>query len=107
MLIAERPNCLVTGTRTEEALEACHIVPVANGGPDSVQNAILLRRDVHALFDAGRLNFVPETDGCRVRLNQLFADGDYEDLKGSPMIPWDRFGIGREVYIKARAGLQR
>jgi len=35
------------------ALEACHILPVQYGGPDTVINALALERDVHWHFDRG------------------------------------------------------
>lgn len=46
-------ECAITKERTIEALEAAHIVPVKLGGSEIVQNGILLRADIHRLFDAG------------------------------------------------------
>ncbi len=43
--------CAITDESTEDALEAAHIVPVAEGGRDSPDNGILLRADIHRVYD--------------------------------------------------------
>ena len=48
-----RRRCAVTGERTLPALDAAHIRPFADGGAHEASNGILLRRDIHGLFDAG------------------------------------------------------
>ena len=35
------------------ALEAAHIRPYGDGGEHEARNGLLLRRDIHSLFDAG------------------------------------------------------
>ena len=45
--------CAVSGGRVLPALEAAHIRPYADGGPHDVSNGILMRRDIHSVFDAG------------------------------------------------------
>ncbi|MGE5152360.1 MAG: HNH endonuclease [Rhodospirillaceae bacterium] len=53
-------RCIVTGERTLPALEAAHIVPVAQEGRHEVSNGLLLRRDLHALFDQHYVTITPE-----------------------------------------------
>lgn len=48
-------RCAITGERTLPALAACHIKPYAELGPHRVDNGILLRSDLHNLFDQGYL----------------------------------------------------
>lgn len=49
-------RCAVTGSRTYPSLEAAHIRDFAlDGGSHAVSNALLLRSDVHALYDRGYL----------------------------------------------------
>lgn len=48
-------RCAVTGERTLPVLEAAHIKPYASAGPNQVRNGILLRSDLHKLFDLGYL----------------------------------------------------
>lgn len=45
--------CAVSGGKVLPALEAAHIRPYAEGGTHNVSNGILLRRDIHSVFDAG------------------------------------------------------
>lgn len=46
-------RCAVTGERTLPILDAAHIRPFAAGGAHEVSNGLLLRTDVHRLFDLG------------------------------------------------------
>lgn len=48
-------RCAITGERTLPALAACHIKPYAENGPHEVSNGLLLRSDLHNLFDLGYL----------------------------------------------------
>ncbi len=52
-------RCAVTGERTLPALDAAHIIPYAEGGTHSADNGLLLRRDIHSLFDAGYVTVTP------------------------------------------------
>lgn len=46
-------KCAVSGGRVLPALDAAHIRPYAMGGSHQVSNGVLLRRDIHSIFDAG------------------------------------------------------
>lgn len=46
-------RCAITGEKTLPVLNAAHIRPYSEEGPHSVQNGLLLRTDLHALFDKG------------------------------------------------------
>lgn len=50
---AYQRRCAVTGEKTLPVLEAAHIKPYARSGPNSIQNGLLLRSDMHILFDKG------------------------------------------------------
>ena len=52
-------RCAVTGERTLPVPEAAHIKPYALEGPHSVKNGILLRSDLHKLFDLGYVTVTP------------------------------------------------
>lgn len=47
--------CAITGEKTLPALEAGHIRPYAKSGPHEIRNGLLLRSDLHNLFDLGYL----------------------------------------------------
>jgi putative restriction endonuclease len=53
-------RCAVTGEKTLPVLEAAHIKPYALLGPHRVSNGILLRSDLHKLFDLGYVTVTPE-----------------------------------------------
>jgi putative restriction endonuclease len=48
-------RCAITGEKTLPALEAGHIRPYAKNGPHEIRNGMLLRSDLHNLFDLGYL----------------------------------------------------
>lgn len=53
-------RCAITGETTLPVLEAAHILPFAERGPNEVGNGILLRSDFHKLFDLGLITVTPE-----------------------------------------------
>jgi len=90
---AYQRRCAVTGERTLPVLDAAHIRPYAELGPHKLENGILLRKDLHALFDAGYVTVTPSLE-LRVsrRIREEFENGrDYYALEGSsvrlPMPP--------------------
>lgn len=52
-------RCAITGEKTLPALDAAHIRPYGDGGEHDPTNGILLRRDIHSLFDAGYVTISP------------------------------------------------
>jgi len=55
-------TCVITGETVREVLEAAHIVPVHNGASQSsVSNGIVLRRDLHVLFDLYKISIDPDS----------------------------------------------
>lgn len=77
-------RCAVTRERTLPALDAAHIRPYGEGGAHEAANGLLLRRDIHSLFDAG---YVTVTTDFRFevsrRIREEFENGkDYYALHG-------------------------
>ena len=60
-------RCVVSGCTVPEALEAAHIVP-HTGDPiwDQAENGLLLRRDLHSLFDAFLWSVEPKSGSLHV-----------------------------------------
>ena len=71
-------RCCWSSSNATEALEAAHITPVAHNGTMAISNGILMRADVHTLFDLGLLTVNPET--MRVELSESLRDTDYAYL---------------------------
>jgi putative restriction endonuclease len=78
-------RCAVTGERTLPALEAAHIRPFAEGGPHEASNGLLLRRDIHSLFDSGYVTVTPEHRfEVSRRIKEEYENGrDYYRLHGA------------------------
>ena len=53
-------KCSISGEKTLPVLEAAHIKPYALQGTHIVSNGLLLRSDMHKLFDNGYLTVTPE-----------------------------------------------
>ena len=89
-------RCAVTGERTLPALDAAHIRPFAAGGAHAASNGLLLRRDIHSLFDAGYVTVTPtgrfEVSGC---IREDYSNGrQYYALQGQSLrMPADRTAL--------------
>ena len=53
-------QCAITREHTLPVLEAAHIRPVSEGGEHAISNGLLLRSDVHTLFDRGYVTVTPD-----------------------------------------------
>jgi putative restriction endonuclease len=80
-------RCSVTNERTLPALEAAHIRDYSLTPEHSVANGLLLRADLHKLFDAGYVTVTPEYRfEVSGRIKEEFENGrDYYALHGSPI----------------------
>lgn len=61
LLNAYSSQCAVTGCNVEALLEAAHIAPYMGEQTNVVSNGLLLRADIHTLFDLGLLWVDPDT----------------------------------------------
>ena len=78
MLIRIDGCCVVTKERVEAALECAHIIPVQDSrSNDSIHNAILLRADIHRLFDRKLISI--DLDG-KVEIDDSLAKSNYAEL---------------------------
>lgn len=70
-------KCAITGHKIVPTLQAAHIVPVSKNGENRIDNGILLRSDVHTMFDQGYLGVAPDlTLHVSPRLRSEFGNGD-------------------------------
>ncbi len=53
-------KCCITGESTLPVLEAAHIRPVAKDGDNKLVNGLLMRSDMHILYDKGLLGVTPD-----------------------------------------------
>ncbi len=71
-------RCAVTGEKALPVLQAAHIRPVSDRGRHRIDNGLLLRSDIHTLFDRGYLTITPN-HRVRVsrRLKKDFDNGEH------------------------------
>jgi putative restriction endonuclease len=79
VLVTEAYNrrCAITNERTLPALEAAHIKPYSESGRNIIKNGILLRKDIHALFDEG---YVTINKSMKFEVSHRIKD-EYENGK--------------------------
>lgn len=80
-------RCAISGEKTLPVLEAAHIKPYAELGPHLIQNGLLLRSDLHILFDQGYVTVTPDSHILvSKRIRQKFENGkDYYALDGKEL----------------------
>jgi putative restriction endonuclease len=77
VLDAYHRRCAVTGERIRPVLQAAHIKPLPRGGEHRLDNGLLLRSDVHTLFDRGYLGVDPKFRlVVSPRLREEFENGE-------------------------------
>jgi putative restriction endonuclease len=78
-------RCAITGERTLPVLDAAHIKPYSIAQRHELQNGLLMRSDLHRLFDQGYLTIHPSERKLLVskRIREEFENGrDYYALEG-------------------------
>jgi putative restriction endonuclease len=70
-------RCAITGEKTLPALDAAHIRPFRDVESHEVENGILLRSDVHRLFDQGYVTVTPD---YRFRVSSRIRDEFHNGL---------------------------
>lgn len=99
---AYQRRCAITGERTMPVLQAAHIRSFGQEGPNAVNNGILLRSDMHALFDAG---YITIDDDLRVVVSKRLHD-DYGNGKDYYPLPrQEALGRAREGQPPPREGV--
>ncbi|MDM5197591.1 HNH endonuclease [Fictibacillus enclensis] len=79
LTIAAYNKCAITGEKFLGILEACHIQPYINEKSNHIQNSILLRIDIHELFDSGLITI----DGnYKVYVSSLLSSEYYQSFQG-------------------------
>jgi putative restriction endonuclease len=76
-------RCAISGEKALPVLQAAHIKPVSEGGLHRLDNGLLLRSDVHTLFDRGYITVTPE-HRVLVAAQRLKEDFD----NGKPYVPF-------------------
>ncbi|MGN9776945.1 HNH endonuclease [Micromonospora sp. H33] len=80
-------RCAITGNKVQPVLQAAHIRPLPKGGEHRLDNGLLLKSDVHILFDRGYLGVDPRYRlVVSPRLRSEFGNGDQFYAKAGELI---------------------
>ena len=79
LLEAYRNRCAITGSTADAVLEAAHILPYRGEHTNRVDNGLLLRADIHTLFDLG---LVWVADDMRIAIAPSLRGTEYQEMDG-------------------------
>lgn len=80
LMKAYRGKCAISKTPVEAVLEAAHITPYLGHETNHISNGILLRADLHTLFDLFLIKIDPET--LQVKVSASLKATPYQRLEG-------------------------
>lgn len=98
-LIDKYKQCVVTKCDAEAALEAAHIVPYAGKRSSVLANGLLLRADIHTLFDKNLLKIDPQN--LTIVLSEEIQNSEYKKYQGKKLVLVDEC---REYLAKRAIG---
>lgn len=96
-------KCAITQERTLPVLEAAHIKPYAKSGPHKINNGLLLRSDLHKLFDLFYLTITPDFHvEVSKRIKEEYKNGrEYYALHGKELnLPSNSEYLPSREYIE-------
>jgi hypothetical protein len=102
-LIRTYQRCLVTGCDAVDALEAAHVRPYSQEQSQELSNGLLLRADIHTLFDLDLL--VIEPDRMKIILSSHLLETVYGKYHNKPLqFPLGTEGIVDRQLLRERFG---
>ena len=84
LLSAYAGRCCVSDTNVPEVLEAAHIIPYRDLQNNQPANGLLLRADIHTLFDLGHI--AVDTSAMDVVVSPQMRDSEYGELAGRRLV---------------------
>ena len=94
-LIEKWGCCNITGCRTVAALDAAHIIPYRGEKDNDIRNGLLLRADIHRLFDAYQIGIEPKS--LKIHVSNLVDDPMYQAYHGKKL----NIGSSNQISIAA------
>jgi predicted restriction endonuclease len=85
MLVLYESKCAISEYTPNAVVDAAHIVPYADAMDHDLANGLLLRADLHNLFDDGLLRIEPKK--LIVELSKELTKTPYASLTGMPLRP--------------------
>jgi hypothetical protein len=93
-------QCAITECDAEAALEAAHIFPYLGTDTNHVKNGLLLRADIHTLFDLYLISIDPDTS--KVIVSSSLLNTCYKELNGKSLKPPQDYGASPSPQALAR-----
>lgn len=84
LIVAYNGKCAVTGCDALDALEAAHINPYKGEHTNTLKNGLLLRADIHTLFDCGKIAI--DSSDMTVVLSEDLKYSTYKVLHGRRLL---------------------
>ena len=73
-------KCIITNCPIKEVLEAAHILRHSISGINDSSNGMLLRSDIHSLFDTDKIKINPQN--YIIKVDSSLKDSEYRQFKG-------------------------
>lgn len=101
LLKAYESCCAISGTQVSEILEAAHIIPYNGNKTNSINNGLLLRADIHTLFDLGLIGV---DENYEILTSPKLENTEYEIFKGKKIkLPYKQNDYPNKKALKTRA----
>ncbi|BDI18989.1 hypothetical protein ANSO36C_47910 [Nostoc cf. commune SO-36] len=101
LLKAYSCKCAITNFDAEAALEAAHIIPYIETENNHPSNGLLLRADLHTLFDLNLIVIDPKT--MKVHISPLLKETEYKTIDGKEIrVPKDETCRPNQEFLKQR-----
>lgn len=84
VLMAYDRRCAISGSSAVPALDAAHIHPYGGRATNNITNGLLLRTDIHKLFDLGLI--AVDTRSMTQILSPVLQGTEYEEFHGRPLL---------------------
>ncbi len=97
-------RCMITGCTVEAAIEAAHIVAYQGPGSNHPANGLLLRADIHTLFDSDLIAI--DADTLVVLVSPALAGTEYQVLHGQPLLVTGPMTPSRAALQVRRASVE-
>lgn len=98
-----RYRCAITGERTVPVLEAAHIRPYSEHQDHSLNNGLLLKSDIHRLYDLGLVSITPDRKfHVSPRIKEEWKNGRhyYELQREKINVPDDEYYHPNPEYLQ-------
>lgn len=93
-------KCVITGCAIKEVLEAAHIVKHSTSGINHSSNGLLLRSDVHSLFDSNKIRINPKA--YNIEVDETLQNSNYWKYNGKKIRPGTNGEFPSKEYLSVK-----